>query len=245
MSKIVIFGITGYAGRAIASELLDRGRDVVGVARNPGEVAPREHLQVRSGSVHDPALLREVAQGAEAIVLAIRVLQDDGTELAATVPALLKAAAESGARIGVVGGAASLLVAEGGPRVIDAGFPEEYRAEAEAHGRVLEALQSADTTVYWFYVSPRPGSARTTRGRGPAPSALAPTSSSPTPTGTPTSPARTSPSPSPTRSQSPFITRPVSPWVTKPGKRGLLSAGREECPHRRCRCALRERLDRI
>lgn len=62
--------------------------------------------------------------------------------------------AGSGARIGVVGGAASLFVAEGGPRVIDAGFPEEYRAEAEAHSRVLEALQSADTTVDWFYVSP-------------------------------------------------------------------------------------------
>ena len=154
MSKIVVFGIPGYAGSAIASELLDRGHHVVGIARNPGEVAPREHLEVLSGSVHDPALLSEVAKGAEAIVLAVRVLQDDGAELATTVQALLKAAADSGARIGVVGGAASLFVAEGGPRVIDAGFPEEYRAEAEAHGRVLDALQSADTTVDWFYVSP-------------------------------------------------------------------------------------------
>jgi uncharacterized protein len=154
MSKIVIFGITGYAGGAIASEMLDRGHHVVGVARDPGKAVPREHLQVLSGSVHDPALLREVARGAEAIVLAVRVLQADGAELATMVPELLKAAAGSGARIGVVGGAASLLVAEGGPRVIDAGFPEEYRAEAQAHGRVLEALKSADTTVDWFYVSP-------------------------------------------------------------------------------------------
>jgi uncharacterized protein len=154
MSKTVIFGITGYAGAAIASELLERGHDVVGVARNPGEVTPREHLEVRSGSVYDSGLLDEVAQGAEAIVLAIRVLQDDGVEQATAIPTLLRAAEASGARIGVVGGAASLLVAEGGPRVIDAGFPEEYRAEAEAHGRVLEALQAASTTVDWFYVSP-------------------------------------------------------------------------------------------
>jgi hypothetical protein len=154
MSKTVIFGIAGYAGGAIADELLERGHDVVDVARNPREVAPREHLEVQSGSVYDSALLSEVAQGAEAIVLAIRVFQDDGVELAAAIPALLKAAAASGARIGVVGGAASLFVAEGGPRVIDAGFPEEYRAEAEAHGRVLEALQGAGTTVDWFYVSP-------------------------------------------------------------------------------------------
>jgi hypothetical protein len=154
MSKIVIFGITGYAGRAIAGELLDRGHHVTGVARNPGQVAPREHLKVVPGSVHDPSLLREVARGAEAIVLAIRVLQDDGAELAIMIPELLKAAANSGARLGVVGGAASLLVTEGGPRVIDAGFPEEYRAEAEAHGRVLETLRTAGTTVDWFYVSP-------------------------------------------------------------------------------------------
>ena len=150
MSKIVIFGITGYAGRSIASELLDRGHSVTGVARNPGHIAPREHLEVLSGSVYDPAFLRVAAQGAEAIVLAIRVLP----ELATTIPALLKTAEASGARLGVVGGAASLFVAEGGPRVIDAGFPPEYRAEAEAHGRVLETLQSADTTVDWFYVSP-------------------------------------------------------------------------------------------
>jgi putative NADH-flavin reductase len=38
--------------------------------------------------------------------------------------------------------------------VIDAGFPEEYRAEAEAHGRVLEALQASGSGVDWFYVSP-------------------------------------------------------------------------------------------
>jgi uncharacterized protein len=60
----------------------------------------------------------------------------------------------AGARLGVVGGASSLLVATGGPRVIDAGFPLEYKAEAEAHSRVLEALRDAVTTVDWFYLSP-------------------------------------------------------------------------------------------
>src|ERR1700760_1045164 len=154
MSKTVIFGITGYAGGAIARELLDRGHRVVGIARNPGAVAAREQLEGRAGSVYCGALLSEVAPGAEAIVLAIRVRQDDGAELATAIPALLKAAEASGARIGVVGGAGSLLVAEGGPRVIDAGFPEEYRAEAEAHNRVLAALRAAPTTVDWFYVSP-------------------------------------------------------------------------------------------
>jgi hypothetical protein len=79
MSKTVISGITGYAGGSIANELLHRGHNVVGIARNPGEVAPREHLEVRSGSVYESALLNEVSQGAEAIVLAIRVSKTTGS----------------------------------------------------------------------------------------------------------------------------------------------------------------------
>lgn len=53
----------------------------------------------------------------------------------------------------MVGGAASLLAAEGGPRVLD-NLPEEYKPEAEAHARVLDALRRASTTVDWFYLSP-------------------------------------------------------------------------------------------
>jgi putative NADH-flavin reductase len=154
MSTIVIFGITGYAGGQIADELLERGHHVVGVARNATEVAPRENLTVRAGSLYDSAFLTETAQGADAIVVAIRSRQNDGVELATAVPALLGAAEANGARLGVVGGAASLFLAEDGPRVIDAGFPEEYKPEAEAHSRVLDALKAADTPVDWFYLSP-------------------------------------------------------------------------------------------
>jgi uncharacterized protein len=154
MSTIIIFGVTGYAGGHIANELVERGHHVVGVARNPAEVAPRDHLEVRSGSIYDSAFLTETTKGADAIVVAIRPRQSEEVQLARTVPALLTAAAAAGARLGVVGGAASLLVAEGGPLVIDAGFPDEYRAEAEAHSRVLDALKDAKTTVDWFYVSP-------------------------------------------------------------------------------------------
>jgi hypothetical protein len=55
------------------------------MASNPADVEPREHLEVVSGSVDDPALLTKVTQEAEAIVLAIRVLQDDGAELATMI----------------------------------------------------------------------------------------------------------------------------------------------------------------
>jgi hypothetical protein len=51
----------------IANELLERGRDVVGIAPNSGETAPKEHSKVRSGSVYDSALLHDMARGAELI----------------------------------------------------------------------------------------------------------------------------------------------------------------------------------
>ncbi|MHA6757256.1 NAD(P)-dependent oxidoreductase [Streptacidiphilus sp. PAMC 29251] len=152
MSTIVVLGISGYAGGHIADELLARGHHVVGVARNPDKVTPREHLEVRSGSIYDTRFLTATAAGADAIVVATVPRQDDGQELAAAVPALLAAA--GGGRLGVVGGAASLRVSEGGPLVIDADFPQEYRADAEAHARLLDALKEADTGVDWFYLSP-------------------------------------------------------------------------------------------
>ena len=146
MSKIVIFGITGYAGGSIANELLDRGHHVVGIARQPDGVEARAHLDVRTGSVYDATLVGELAEGADAIVIAVRVLQDDGRELVSEIPTLLKAAEASGARIGVVGGAASLFVAEGGPRVIDAGFPE--RRELWRLPGYLAVVTVAGTTEF-------------------------------------------------------------------------------------------------
>jgi uncharacterized protein len=153
MSRIVVFGISGYAGGHIADELLARGHQVVGVARNPAEVTAKERLEVRSGSIYDAQFVTATAAGADAIVVATVPRQSDGKELATAVPALLTAA--GGARLGVVGGAASLHVAEGGPLLIDdAAFPEQYRAGAEAHARLLDTLRNTDTAVDWFYLSP-------------------------------------------------------------------------------------------
>ena len=58
------------------------------------------------------------------------------------------------ARRGVVGGASSLFVASGGPRLIDTPeFPEIFKFEAESHLAVLEALRPSSSDADWFYVS--------------------------------------------------------------------------------------------
>jgi hypothetical protein len=151
MSRIVVFGVTGYAGGHITAELLDRGHTVVGVARGISQAAARAGLELRAGSVYDPAFRTETVKGADAVVVALPAHPADGPDLEIVVPGLLEAVA--GARLGVVGGAASLLATEGGPLVLDT-LPEEYKPESEAHARVLDALRRASTTVDWFYLSP-------------------------------------------------------------------------------------------
>ena len=151
MSRIVVFGVTGYAGGHITAELLDRGHAVAGVARDTTKAPVREGLELRPGSLYDPAFRAQAIKGADAVVVALPAHPADGPDLETVIPGLLEDAAE--ARLGVVGGAASLLAAKGGPLVLDT-LPQEYKPEAEAHARVLDALRRASTTVDWFYLSP-------------------------------------------------------------------------------------------
>ncbi|MFC8427575.1 NAD(P)-dependent oxidoreductase [Streptomyces sp. NPDC057253] len=99
--------------------------------------------------------MRDLAARSDVLVVAVRGSLDGEPFLPTLVPALLKAATEGGARIGVVGGAGSLHVAEGGPRVIDvAEVPAFVKAEMTAHAQTLKAPRAADTDVDWFCLSP-------------------------------------------------------------------------------------------
>lgn len=150
----VIFGITGYAGSAIAGELLSRGHRVTGVARNISG-AP-VGIETREGSLHDADFVRSVVEGADAVVLAVRAtsVAQDGPELPAAVETMLPRIMMEGARLGVVGGAGTLRVA-GGARVMDSvDFLPAWRPEAEAQQKTLSVLLAADKDLDWFYVSP-------------------------------------------------------------------------------------------
>jgi putative NADH-flavin reductase len=153
MASIVIFGGTGYAGSAIAAEALDRGHSVTAVSRTGG--APADGVTARPGNIHDAGLIDEVAAGHDVLVIAVRANPQDGPGLCEALGALTAAAAKHGIRLGVVGGAGSLHVSEGGPRVVDRPeFPEQHKDEALAHAAVLADLRSTPEEIDWFYVSP-------------------------------------------------------------------------------------------
>ncbi len=153
MAKLVVFGATGYAGGRISAEALSRGHEVVGVARNAGE-AP-EGVDLRQGSLHDKEFVAGLAKDADVMVVSTPAREIDGRKLIDAVPALARIAAEHGARLSFVGGASSLYVAEGGPRLLDTPeFPAEYKTEASNHADVLYLLREQPDELDWFYVSP-------------------------------------------------------------------------------------------
>jgi putative NADH-flavin reductase len=160
MTTIAIFGGTGYAGSAIRDEALGRGHRVIAVARSaPAEPLAADGLEFRQGDVHDPALVESAAAEADVIVVAIRFgpggSGDGNVRLADALPALTAAAAKHGTRLGVVGGASSLLVAEGGPRLLDTPeFPAQFKGEAGSAADALETLRADSTGADWFFVSP-------------------------------------------------------------------------------------------
>lgn len=144
--KIVVFG-TGFVGGAIVRELAGRGHEVTAVSRSGGADLP---VATVPGSVRDGDFLRSVTGGAQVIVSA---LPADG--LAAGVAALLRAAGDAGARLGVVGGASTIPVFEGQPAQGDTPeFPARFAPLHQAHRAAYAVLESAPEGVDWFSLIP-------------------------------------------------------------------------------------------
>lgn len=155
MTRIAVLGGTGYAGRHIIAEAAERGHTVLSVARGiPGERV--EGVTYIEGTLLDvPALAAEL-EGVDVVVSAIAPRGDMLGQVRPNLHALLSVLPES-VRVGVIGGAGGSLVAEGGPRVIDSGFPDEFKPEAEEAIGILDDLQADTTGRDWFFVHPAGG----------------------------------------------------------------------------------------
>jgi len=156
MARITIIGGTGYAGSNIARAAAARGHQVTSLSRTlPAErLDGVEHV---SGSVLDTAFLARVTDGADVVVSALSPRGELAGRTRGVIAEVAAQAAAAGVRLGVVGGAGSLQVAPGGPKVVETeGFPEEFKAEALEMEAVLDDLR-ASQDLDWFYLSPAGG----------------------------------------------------------------------------------------
>lgn len=159
MSRIVILGGTGYAGGHLAAQAADRGHQVLTVSRS-AQATPAASVEHHTGDVRDEAFLAEILDGADVVVSALSPRGDmaDLEAFRSLQKTLARLAQEKSVRLGVIGGAGSLLVAEGGPKLVDTPeFPEEFAEEPRVLDAVLQDLRASDEGLDWFFLSPAAG----------------------------------------------------------------------------------------
>lgn len=154
MARIKVLGGTGYAGQAVVREAVRRGHTVTSHSRRP-PTGPVEGVNYVTGSLLDAELLAETVKDADVVFETIPARGDMEGKLEGLVDQLIRLADEAGVRLGVLGGASSTLVSEGGPRLFDVvDTPPEILPEVETGMRLLEMLQASPETLDWFYISP-------------------------------------------------------------------------------------------
>ena len=154
MARITVLGGTGYGGSAVVREAARRGHEVVAVSRSaPTDATPG--VTYLTGSLLDADVLQRAVADADVVFEAISPRGDMAGKVEGVFDDLVALALAHGARLGVLGGASSLLVSEGGPRLIDVvPMPPEVRPEADLGIHKLELLRQSPDDLAWFYVSP-------------------------------------------------------------------------------------------
>ena len=156
MSRITVLGGTGYAGAAIVAEAARRGHQVTSVSRTRPE-QPIAGVDYVAGSVLDAALLDAVVPGRDVVISALSPRGDMAGKVEDVLRELARRVDGTPTRLAHVGGASSLLVAEGGPRLWDQTkdhVPDDVKPEIETGLHVLDDFRSSPETLDWFYVSP-------------------------------------------------------------------------------------------
>jgi len=154
MTRIHVLGGTGYAGANIVAEAQRRGHDVTSFSRSRPD-DPVAGVEYRTGSVLDPAFLAGSAADADVVFNSLSPRGELAGHLEGVVDQLINLLRGTGVRFGVLGGASSLHVTEGGPLLFDTNsVPPEVVPEVRTGMAVLDTLRRAEADVDWFYISP-------------------------------------------------------------------------------------------
>jgi putative NADH-flavin reductase len=103
--KVAVLGATGRTGRLVVDELLRRGHTVVALVRDPARAALPEPVRLEPGDARDPAALRDLVTGTDAVVSALGPAGGDRTLHREVAPLLRGVARAAGVRrfVGISG----------------------------------------------------------------------------------------------------------------------------------------------
>lgn len=156
MTRIAVLGGTGYAGSNIAAAGARRGHRVTVWSRNAPE-HPVAGVEYRTGDVADPAVVAAALEDTDVVLTALSprgTLAGEGV-MRAVEKGIAEQAMARGIRFGMVGGAGSMRVSEGGPKVYDApDFNPEWRRDSVEIEAVMADLAATPESFDWFVISP-------------------------------------------------------------------------------------------
>lgn len=154
MTQVTVIGGSGYAGSHIVEAAALQGLDVTSMSR--GESAQQvPGVNYVQGSITEAADRARALAGADVVVVAVSPRGDMVGRVRPAIAELATEAAAAGVRLGVVGGAGSLLQSEGGDLVMNGpDFADAVKPEASEMGGVLDDLRATPETLDWFLISP-------------------------------------------------------------------------------------------
>lgn len=159
--KIALIGATGFVGKAVLEELLQRGHSVTALLRTLAKLAPQPRLTSVVADAYDADAVAAAVRGHDAVVSAFNPgwNEPDLYEqfLRGSVAIEQGVAASGVRRLLVVGGAGSLYVAPGVQLVDTPDFAEHVPPNvvpgARAARDALTALRG-NTSLDWTFLSP-------------------------------------------------------------------------------------------
>lgn len=160
--KVALIGASGYVGRHILVEALDRGHTVTAIVRDPAKMADQSGVTVRRCDVRDSDALAEILKGHDAVISAFnpgrgRTEPDIFDRHVAGHKAIIAAVKKAGGpRLLAVGGAASLKVPSGEEFLDSDQFPEEFAPFKDSirGTRELYYLLMPETDFDWVFLAP-------------------------------------------------------------------------------------------
>src|SRR5690242_8637642 len=152
MARIAVLGGTGYVGSALVKEARSRNHEVTSVSRKDPPARSDGVRYVVGSALDDDVLTRAVAEQ-DVVIEAVSPRGDMAGREEGLVARLIDVLTPTGTRLGVIGGASSLLVAPGGPRLFDVSeIAPETRPEIETGLALLQMLKDSPDALDWFYV---------------------------------------------------------------------------------------------
>ncbi len=155
--NIAIIGATGFVGKQLVAEALERGHEVTAIARNVSALTAGNGLTPVQADVTDVPALAAALKGSDMVLSAYNAGWDNPelyNDFIAGSKAIQQAVKEAGVkRLLVVDGAGSLYVAPGVQLVDSPDFPEAYKAGATAARDYLDLLKD-EQELDWTFFSP-------------------------------------------------------------------------------------------